>query len=81
MALPFLFAVRRARTRLWTMIALAAVAALLEFGQRFIPTRMADMRDVYSSWAGLLVAWGLVEVTRFCATWLWRKLSTQKKFD
>ena len=81
MALPFLFALRCARIRIWTMLALGAVAALLELSQRFIPTRSASLDDVFASWAGLLVAWALVEGIRFCATWLRRKLRTQDNAD
>ena len=66
LATPFLILTRNhAGQRAGIMIFLAILAAALEVVQLWIPPRVADVKDVLTSWAGLLAVWGLFEAGLF----------------
>lgn len=61
LAIPFLIITPQFLQRACIIALLALLVDSLELVQLFIPTRYADMGDIFWGWAGLLAAWGIFE--------------------
>ena len=78
LALPVMFLCHGRRDRRGAIIILAAIAALLELLQYFIPSRTCEWQDIALSWAGLATTWLPFEL--FCwSVGRWRSWQYKKR--
>ena len=61
LAVPFLMVTTNTLRRACVVALLVVFVALLELVQLWIPTRVADLRDIFWGGAGILAVWGIFE--------------------
>jgi hypothetical protein len=69
LAIPFLIITPKFLQRACIIALLAILIDSLELIQVWIPTRFADLGDIFWGWTGLLAAWGIFEVRHKIRQW------------
>lgn len=80
LAVPFLVITPNIVGRACVVASLAALVAALEIIQLWIPTRSADLWDIFWGWSGLLTAWAIFEIVNRLGLSLFNLLPKHESF-